>query len=600
MMRDRPLLRPVALGVFLLLLAASRISRLDDLRMNQDEIWAVWQTFGTPVQIVQWTPYDWPPLYYLTLGAWRALTDLHPVILRYLSALLFLLGAAFLYRAARRLADRRSAWLTTAAFAALGYGILLSIEVRGYAPLLALLPLALWLTLYYFDHPRWPRAIPLGLCLAALFYTSLTSVGALLALGLYTFIVYGRAAWRWWLPGSLAALVALPEIMNKAQLVVTRTTATTQLDTPPLPQALYNLFWNWAGYTLPVWLILLAAAVVGLLMARRIKRHVKLAVLVWAFGLPLLLYAFNPLLGFFSARYAWWVMFGLALVTGIGLAHLPQLPRMAAGTLLLVLAFVPIPAKEYNIFENLSELGNNFSWLKHRLLPGDVVLADPGNHCGRPEEWDYYARVYFPNGLTFVSDPTGYRRVWYVLFDGQADPEMQAAAASGRITRQFVGPPGCLFRLYEAPPDTGGVLFENGMRFHGMDIIENDLAWSGPLVRREGETIRLQLWWSVDAPAAQDYSIGVYALQGDGSAVASSDSAPRIIYPPDAPPETSRWIPDTLYLEERELTLPFPTPRTTYTLMLGVYFWQDTRRFAAPGVNADNLLPLRRLSVMSY
>lgn len=588
------------ISLLLLVIVASRIYRLDDLQMNQDEIWAVWQTFGSPEQIIRWTPYDWPPLYYLMLGIWRGFTGAHPVILRYSSVLLFMLGAACLYRAVLRLADKRAAALATLAYAALGYATLLSIEVRGYAPLLGLMPLAFWLTLLYFDRPRWLTGLLLGIVMAALFYTSVTSAGAFFMLGVYTLVVYPRSVWRWWLPGGIAAILSLPEILNKMQLAVERTQATAQLTPPPLPQALLNLFREWSGDPILIWALLLAAGIAALAMSRRARHPPVIALLLWAFAAPVLMYVLNPLLGFFSARYAWWIMIGIALLAGIGLARLPRPLPVLAGVMLAGLAFVPLPLDRYVIFENVSELGRNFAWLQRRLLPGDVLLLDPGNACGRPEEWDYYSHVFFPNGLTFVDDPAGYRRVWHVLFDSQPDQKLLKMVTNGRITQQFVGPPGCLFRLYEAPPDAEGVLFEDGMRFHGADVIKNDLPASGPLVRREGESVRLRLWWSVDQPVALDYSVGVYILERDGRLIASADSAPAPIYPPDAPPETSRWTTGTFYIEERDLILPFPTRRATYEIALAVYFWQDGTRLDAPGLDENGLLPLGRLVVMSY
>ncbi|MDL1885970.1 hypothetical protein FBR01_20330, partial [Anaerolineae bacterium CFX8] len=70
---NRPRALAILLAALLLLIAASRIPRLHEPQMNQDEIWSVWQTLGSPAQIIRWTPYDWPPLYYLALGTWRGL-----------------------------------------------------------------------------------------------------------------------------------------------------------------------------------------------------------------------------------------------------------------------------------------------------------------------------------------------------------------------------------------------------------------------------------------------------------------------------------------------------------------------------------------------
>ncbi|HEX2906359.1 MAG TPA: hypothetical protein VHO69_05820 [Phototrophicaceae bacterium] len=130
-------------------------------------------------------------------------------------------------------------------------------------------------------------------------------------------------------------------------------------------------------------------------------------------------------------------------------------------------------------------------------------------------------------------------------------------------------------------------------------MIENGLPWMGPPVKREGETLHLRLWWSVEEPLPLDYSVGLYLMRGD-ELLASDDSAPQVSYPADAPPETSRWQTGSYYIENREITLPYPTSRSTYTVYLAVYFWQDGKRIAAPGLNENDLLPLYRFPVMSY
>jgi hypothetical protein len=589
-----------AASAALLLIAASRLLRLNELPLNPDEIWSVWQTLGTPADILRWTPYDWPPGYYLTLGAWRSLTSLHSQSLRLLSVLAFMLGAAFVFRLLRRWRGPQAGVLGALAYAALGYGVLLSIEVRGYALLMALGPLALWLTERYFTRPTWRRGLALGVTLAAMLYVSLTSVGAVLALGLFTLIVYGRAVWRWWLPGAVAALLFLPEIVAKASIAVTRVQATRTLEPPPLPEALSTLFWMYAGPGAAVWAVITLVA--ALLLARGAARSRRAwALAVWCLLVPVALYALNPLLGFFSARYAWWVMLALALWAGWGLSYLPRAGALIASAALVALAFVPLPVERYVIFDNPSALGANFDWLGTRLQQGDVFLLDPSADCGGPEEWDYYTRLYFPNGLTFTTQPQNHQRVWHILFDGRQDAAAQQTFDTAFIYQGvFAGPARCLFRLYEAPPDPNGLLFDNGMRFHGAEVMQNGLPRGGPLVRHEGESIRLRLWWSVDQPPARDYSVGVYALRTGAGLQAESNSAPQVIYPPGAPVETSRWIPGSYYVEERDLELVYPTPRMSLDVYLAVYTWDDNARAAAPGMTDDLLLPLLSVYVMAY
>jgi hypothetical protein len=582
----------------LLLVAASRLLVVRQLNMNVDEIWSIWQTFGTPQQILQWTPYDWPPLYYLTLALWRVLVGMYPFMLRYLSVLSFLIGCAALYRVLHRLHDEAAALLVIPAYAALGYIGILGTEVRGYALLLGLMPVTFWLALRYFDHPDWRRGLALGLCLCAMFYISLSSVGAFFILGLYTLLVYRRAVWRWWLPGTAAAVLALPEIREKVNLVA-RPAATTSIKLPPLPEALLSLFQTFAGSTVVIWAGLLLLAVVLLIYRPRAINRVAVAFLMWAFGGALVLYIINPFLGFFSPRYAWWVMIGIALCTAYGLARLPGITRLAAGVLLIGMIFPAVPMPHLDDFA--PSLGTNLEWLKDHIQPGDAIVVDPSTKCGPVEAWDYYTRLYFPNGLSIVNDPTGYRRIWYVTFDGRQDPTLLGEVSDNRIPDRFVGPPGCLFRLFQAPPDVKGIAFENGMRFHGMDVINSDgVIRSTPVALHEGETIHIRLWWSVDRPIDLDYSVGTYILRSDGNLLSQVNSSPILTYPKDAPAETSRWQPGQYYLEERDLTLPYPVARSSAGIYLAVYFWQDQRRLNAPGVDSNGLLLLRKLQIVAW
>jgi hypothetical protein len=234
------------------------------------------------------------------------------------------------------------------------------------------------------------------------------------------------------------------------------------------------------------------------------------------------------------------------------------------------------------------------------MTTGDIFVADPSNGCGGVEEWDYFLHTYYPEGLQFVTNPAGYRRVWYVTGNGTEDPTLSTSVTDGRInTGKFVGPPTCLFTLYEAPPDTEGVLFDNGMRFHGIDIMDGQKPWTAPVARHEGESVRLRVWWSVDHPVDLDYSVGTYLLWRDG-VISQVDGPPLLIYPQDAPTETSRWLPGNYYLEERELILPMPTPRITLALTMAVYFWENGIRVAAPGVDENLLLHIQTIFVKAY
>jgi hypothetical protein len=259
--------------------------RVGGLNPDVDEIWSIWQTFGGPQQIISWTPYDWPPLYFLALGAWKELVGLHPDLLRFLSVLAFLPGVAALYRAALRMFGPGAALLAAIAYAALAYNIALSVLIRGYAFMVALTPLALWLTLNYFERPAGQpgigRAAWLALCMAALFYTHLTAVIVFALLGLYTLIVYRRRLWRWWLPGLIAAILAAPLIAGKASLAAGRTASLQSITLLPPLEAFSGLFADYVGFAVPlviVWGALFATAT-ALILYRWRTRTMQAAVI---------------------------------------------------------------------------------------------------------------------------------------------------------------------------------------------------------------------------------------------------------------------------------------------------------------------------------
>ncbi len=583
----------------LLIISASRLLRLGEIQMNPDEIWSVWQTFGTPSQIIQWTPYDWPPLYYLLIGTWWRITSLIPESLRLLSMLIFLIGTTFTYKIGRRLGGLHTGICVALIYAALGYNILLSIEVRGYALLLGLMPLAFWLMLRYFERENRLYGVLLALSLVAMFYTSYTSSLAIIMLGIYSSIVYGRKIIRWWLPGVITVVLILPELLQIRSTVTGRVAATSQLNTAPLLPALYNLFEGWTGSLFIIWIILFLVAT-GLLIYHNRSSRKAWALFVWIVLIPLLLYFLNPFLGFFSARYAWWGMLGLALWVGWGLAYLPRFPRLGAYGALVILMFLPLPMDRYSIWGNgVSPLGRNFKWLTTQMQWGDTLIADPNNGCGKAEEWDYYTRVYFPSGLYFSSDPIHNRRVWYILEGGRQNLELEQLISHNRVRRNQFGPSRCVFVLYELPPFPDGIRFDNGLRFHGADIIsaEGDLRPPLPAVH-EGEVIRLQLWWSVDQPLDQQYTIGTYIGREGGLGI--TETPPQLIDSVDTALPMNQWQPGEYYIEEREIQLRASMSSNQYRIQLAVIDPLTGDRIGGEGLSQANLLRINEITVQSY
>jgi hypothetical protein len=578
----------MSLAALLFLVIASRIVLLTGLQMDPDESWSVWQTLGTPLQIIHWTPVDWPPLFYLEVGLWRGFVGLLPVALHMLTILVFMLGAALIYRVTSDLFSRQAGLIAMTAYAGLGYCIHLSTLLRGYIFTMTLSALLLWLILRYFRRPNWWRAALLALCMVMMFYTHLTSFLVFAVVGGYTLVLYRTKVLLWWRPAIIAGVLALPEVIAKFTEAGARVAANT-LTTPPIGAALGSLFSDFAGTALPLWIVLFAVAC-ALIVGRFRLRAQVLALGIWVFA-PLGLYVTNPYLGFLTPRYACWVMVGAAIWLGWGLSLLPRPGRWAVVLACLGCAFLPTPTTYglplYQRITTIQDLSHDLKW-------GDVLLLDPQFQTIEPAEWDYYRDAFFPNGgLQFVTDPTGYARVWYVDEDGHQDPTTFAQIKQGRIASTFIGHPNFFIRLYEAPPNPTGIRFANGMIFHGVEI--PDLAPGFPLVRRTGESIHLQFWWTTDQALPRDYSVGVYILGPDNALHSNSDSAPQV---GDLPHETSRWQTGQFYIENRDLVVPEFGGR--YGIYLAVYQSWDNTRFSAPTATPDNLLLIQYLDIKAW
>ncbi|MCC7447667.1 MAG: glycosyltransferase family 39 protein [Anaerolineae bacterium] len=610
----------------LLLIAASRIIHLNAMEMNWDEIWSIWQTFGSPADILRWTPFDWPPLYFLGLGGWKELVGIYPLVLRYFSALGFLLGCACFYRVGKRIWNPQVGVLVSLIYAALGFSMFMSLLVRGYAFLMALTPLALWLAIRYFDHPSIRRAVWLALCLAAMFYIHLISVFVFALVGLYTLLIYRRAIWRWWLPGVIGGALALPELIRKWAVLGTRTNYNATLPLPPLPEALIKMFSTYAGPSVNVWAVLfvLATAVIVIrswphpLTPSPLRsegepdgatpRSLRLLsggeglkaifVLLWLLS-PIAVYVLHSRLGLFQdMRYLWWVTPGLALWIGVGLAKLPRMSFGLITALIVVLLLLPPRLDDYQdkLYHGFSEPFNtNFQLLKQYMQPSDVILLDPNcrQQCAPLEAWDYFMRIYFPNGLPFVNEPGDHRRIWYVSRDWGQDPTTRQLLMLNRVPGMFFGPPTFLFRLYEGPPNLIGIPFANGMRFHGADI--DGVPTHEGVVMHEGQTVHLRLWWSIDKPIDRDYSISLRMIMPNDPV--QLDGPPQV---QDAPSETSRWQQGRYYIDKRTVQLPYPLKASTYSVLMAVYHWSDQKRIEAPGVDQNTLLPIQTVTIQSW
>ncbi|MBI1276815.1 MAG: hypothetical protein GC179_01670 [Anaerolineaceae bacterium] len=595
----------------LLFVAASRAIRINDFHLDNDEIWSIWQTMGTPQQIISWTSPTEHPTYFLLLDAWKQIAGIDPFVLRYLSLLLCLPGVAFMYRALNRQHGFTAGLIAALAYYAFAVSQFTSLQTRSYVFAQIALPLFLWFSLRYFDHPNWKRAILLAFSLFLLYVGTITIVPALALMGLYLLIMYRWRIWTGIFPAIVALILIAPDfIYNKLLRVQEHSSVSRMYKLPPLPQAWFDFFSYFTSVP-PLWYLLVVIALGTIIFAYRHQsrlldnRHIHFSTqsldlvfwLGWLILVPLLLYMFDAQLGFFvPTRYGWWYVFGVAIFLGIALARLPNTGRFIVALAFIALAFFPFRLNNFGFI--VTPLGENLKWLREHMDANDALMLDPNISCNFPEEWDYYTRLYFPDGLRYVDHPEGTQRLWYVEPRDEASQQVEKELTQTRVPGRFVGPPGCFFRLYEAPPDPVGVLYPNGMRFHGAEIMDGDRPLNGIPVMREGQPFKVRVWWSVDKQVPLDYSV---SLSLSRVVIESNwDSAPNIVFPEGAPHETSRWQPGQIYVEERDLQIPYPYSRGGLALNLVVYWFGDNQRLITDGVAADGNRFLKRIEVVAW
>ncbi|MCY4107180.1 MAG: glycosyltransferase family 39 protein [Chloroflexi bacterium] len=607
--RVRNIGSPALLATLLLAVAAARILFIADVHLHGDELWSIWQGMGGFVDTIRWTPYDWPPLYFILLDVWSEIVGLEALGLRYLSVLFYMIGSAFLYLAIKKEANRNAAFLVVLFLGGFAFVKFLSTELRGYSVMLMTLPMVWFFSNEVYRRPK--RWNVLGLSLSTVVsiyatYVTALPIALLMSYGLWKQPRRSLHSLRFhFYSVILSMILVVPLFISLFPLIFSRTGAIDQLGPQLFFHDLLEILQLWLGPGFYLVCILGCFSLISIFWKRRLNK-LELFGLSWGIlSLPLM-YSLNFVFGFFAQKYMSWILIGIAVFLGLMIGRLPwkiQLVPVICSIVLLTQSFPWL--EEYSKWFAF-RLDENLKWLEEEMYAGDAILFAQDHEClslYQDFELNLHLHLRFPSGINLVDSIAGEQRIWFVTADGSPDSPHWETLRRDYVERHFVGPPGCLFRLYERPPDAEGVLFSNGMRFHGAQFLQDGQALPPGFIPQlhEGEGFQVRLWWKVEERLPQDHSVGTFLFDAAGRVIEEVHGPPDPSYPEGAPWETSRWQVGQLYYEDRDFELPYPLERQRLDLRLAVYYWENpSQRFTAEGIDALGMLPNFHIQIKSW
>jgi 4-amino-4-deoxy-L-arabinose transferase-like glycosyltransferase len=573
-------------GVCLLALAAAlRIIGAGSYPVWTDEGWSIWAASDLSTTIDKLSADRHPPLYFLALGAWEGAAGDSRIALRFLSIAAGLLSVAAVYRLGADVLGRAGGLYAALLFATNPMAVYYSQEVRHYGWLVLGAALLSLFFLRYLRKQTRLTFILYTLSIVFSLYTLYFAVFILAIQGLIGLLAGGRARRGLFAAWVLAAVAFLPWAV-----VAVRQFTYLSVGLSGFPQVLSNdlnglleVARLMSGGQAALLAGLFAVGGWHLLKARGSERTTTAYLLLWGAGLLLVMWFGSPRLGLLLPRLLAFLVPGVMLVAGNGLAALSPGARRALAAALVI--FVVISPGEIQPRLNSDEAARA---LAAHYSPGDLVVLETG--------WDDNAMQYelsraLPPGAPIVRtlpwvgyrqtfpvvqeiEPTiqPYQRVFVVnwLQNPQLLPALDAGQWGFRRALAEDVPVNADYRNY-GDPAIHIVLFERPDVSAAPLVFGDRLALHDALLPESaglGDALQVDLWWSALQPPALDYSIGVYLMDETGTVLAQHDG------PPSSAP-TTHWKPDTLVFDRHTLRLPAGLPPGTYTLSVRVYWYGD-------------------------
>jgi len=535
-----------------------------------------------------------PPLWFSSFWAWWHLVGDSEFAGRIFSILLTMLTLSLVYQLGRKwFGAPRYGLFAIILLGVNAYFFAYALEIRPYALIMLLSAWSMWTFQRWITRRTWRSALFYALSVAAMLYVHYFLFILILAQAIYFLLArpsgrllaqgLGAAGiafllWLPWLPAVISQISRLRQTgisggNDRGLLGSGVTTVPTSLD------SILGLLNNVTNGQIGLYAVIL---VIGIFLLWRFANF-RLA-LIWGLGAPALSFLINTVFAIYTPRYVVYLIIGLTLALGAGLAALGSRFRWLALAAVGAISLWALPTQ----LPNRIPYRDLYQRVSAAAKPGDAIFFDEDDAETRFLRWQmdhYLSRDLRQNIVTNFDEAIPYRRVWFATNEAwRYSTDVQNRFAELERTHPLQTVIGdctsawCyLIQLMEAPPLSEPIIFGENLPFWGADV--------DSITR---ETIDVRLWWKVDQPPELDYSIGLHLLDRSGTLVAQVDRPIRDQYL-NQDIQTSQLEPGRIYIDARTLELPPGLPAGEYQLALVVYQSWDSVRLTLPD-GADRLI----------
>jgi hypothetical protein len=367
--------------LILLLVAATRISGLNDFAVWTDEGWTVWATEHL-TQVMQTIGEDrHPPLYFVSLALWEEVAGLSRLALRLPSAYSALITAALIWQIGRRVGGQIVGVQAALLFVVMPTALYYTREIRHFGWLMMMVTLSSWLFLRVLSRPTIARYTVYAVSIAVMMYT--------LYMGFFvvvTQVIVALFIWRAPLRDKAkfigAWALALGLFAPWLYVIVTEQLALISVGIGGIgnvPEtnlaALWALLRDLLGNGLPLLAALWLLALIPLRRVWRnpVQRTATLYILLWGMGTLLIMAAVNPFFTLFRLRTVTILLPGFILAVSLGLSVLPRRVNLIAfAVLMLFTGYRVLPIQPRGDMIGLAQ----------RMTPlyqaGDLIVVETG------------------------------------------------------------------------------------------------------------------------------------------------------------------------------------------------------------------------------